>query len=150
MASTSGCDSTIETTRGRRPSATPQGTTAPPARRSRDPWRIELDGIRIQDLREISIGESSLIGKGSLAGGLDFAVPAARSASTVLSLSFADARLMRAGNTVGENVSFTIEALLGAVLSRGKTRCASPRTRRDPPPSSPTSRASPRWGSFFK
>jgi hypothetical protein len=84
------------------------GAPAGPARR-RKPWRLDLDGIRIKDLREISIGQSSLLGSGRITGGLDFEVRGPLRFD-VLSLAFTDARLQRAGDTVGDRVSFTLEA----------------------------------------
>lgn len=87
------------------------GPAAPPPRR-RNPWRIELDGILIEGLREISIGSSSLLGSGRITGGLDFEVRGPLRFD-VLSLAFDEARLVRAGETVGDNVSFTLEASSG-------------------------------------
>jgi hypothetical protein len=78
----------------------------PPGRRK--PWRLELDGIRIKDLREISIGQSSLLGSGRITGGLDFEVRGLLRFD-VLSLAFTEARLERAGDVVGDGVSFTLE-----------------------------------------
>ena len=91
----------------RAPSTSPSGSPAAP--RKRKPWAVALDGIHIDDVREISVGESSLVGNGSIEGGLDFAIRGPLRFD-VLALSFAGARLLRAGEVVGENASFKIEA----------------------------------------
>ena len=84
------------------------GEAATPRRR-RKPWRLELDGIRIKDLRRVAIGQSSLVGSGRITGGLDFEVRGPLRFD-VLSLAFDDARLERAGEVVGENLTFELEA----------------------------------------
>ena len=97
---------TPEATRGEASTRSPDSQSAP---RKRKPWAVALDGIHIADVREISVGESSLVGNGSIEGGLDFAIRGPLRFD-VLALSFAGARLLRAGEVVGENASFKIEA----------------------------------------
>jgi hypothetical protein len=90
----------------REPEPREPGAREPGARK---PWRLELDGIRIRDLRRVAIGQSSLIGSGQISGGLDFAVRGPLRFD-VLSLAFTGARLERAGELVGENLTFELEA----------------------------------------
>ena len=88
-ASSSASASTMRSSMSRAPRsrrrARPRHPPPPRVRRlpskRRKPWHLELDGIPIKDLREISIGQSSLIGRGKLSGGLELRC-AARSAST--------------------------------------------------------------------
>jgi hypothetical protein len=81
-----------------------------PARKPHKPWRLDLDGIRISDLREISIGQSSLLGKGAISGGLELELRGGPLQFDVLSLAFTDSQLVRDGEAVGRNLSFTLEA----------------------------------------
>jgi hypothetical protein len=90
-----------------RAGATDNGAGA--ASRRRKPWRLELDGIRIEEVREVAIGQSALVGSGRISGGLDFEVRGPLRFD-VLSLAFSGARLERAGEVVGENLRFELEA----------------------------------------
>ncbi|HVR30585.1 MAG TPA: hypothetical protein VMS86_13755 [Thermoanaerobaculia bacterium] len=79
-----------------------------PRRRSRNPWELDFGGIRISDLREITVQEVTLLGSGELRGGLEHEIRGPLRFDE-LALSFAGARLLRAGQPVGEDVTFTIE-----------------------------------------
>ena len=126
-----------------RPRRTPSRLGPDPASKRRKPWHLELDGISITDLREISIGQSSLIGRGELSGGLELTVRGPLRFD-MLALAFAEARLLRAGETLGRT-SRSPSRHPHRRSSRAKTRCArSWAACRAKPPSPPTSRASPR------
>jgi hypothetical protein len=81
----------------------------PAPRKRRKPWHLELDGISIANVHEVSIGQSSLIGRGEISGGLEVTIRGPLRFD-VLGLAFTEAKLLRAGETVGENVAFEVAA----------------------------------------
>ena len=76
-------------------------------RRPRQPWLLDLQGIRISRLREITIGQVSLLGDGELDGGLEHEIRGHLRLDE-LALSFARARLLESDRPVAEDVTLSV------------------------------------------
>jgi hypothetical protein len=78
----------------------------------RNPWLLDLGGIRISEVRQITIGDSTLAGNGELRGGLEHELRGYLQFDR-LALTFADARLDRGSTPVAADVAFAVEISSG-------------------------------------